>query len=169
MEINEFETDFKFLCAVFRQKNISEEMKSYYLILKDMPLPKFKQSIDICAKGEWFPKVRDILMATYPEVSEISIKSDILRQISIIGFYGTPKFKYELSAIIVASIGWGPLCMTNENQISDKIHFEYKHASQAHKRAFQNNEYLQIEGTEEYIDQNTITSGCPPLHIDSNV
>jgi hypothetical protein len=146
MDKNVFIKGFKKLSITFGHEFNKDRGEVYFEILHPMPNDKFLASVDeICQTGKFFPKPVEILKATFENIPEHTIKQDILDAVGNYGTYRTPKFKYKLSEMIAADIGWVNLCMTSLDDINDKIHWGYMSASKEYETAMTTGSHISIE------------------------
>lgn len=117
------------LFALFPTLQVKDETyKAYLHMLSDIPLEVLTAAVEQSAAGSKFPptvaEIRDtalrLVTPARPEGAEAW--GTVVKALSEVGFYRSPKFDDPLTQKMVDIIGWQTLC-SSENSVADRAHF----------------------------------------------
>jgi len=97
-------------------------------LLRDIDGPVLKASaLQHVSESKWFPSVAEIrklaaMLVTPNRKTPIEAWGDVKRQIKLAGYYRLPQFDDEITAGVVADMGWQSLCLS-ENEAADRARF----------------------------------------------
>ena len=97
-------------------------------LLADIPVEVLRASaLQHISESKWFPAVSDLRDASarilYPRrQTAIEAWGEVRRAFGSVGYYGAPQFSDDVTATVVAELGWRALC-TSECQEADRARF----------------------------------------------
>jgi len=97
-------------------------------LLADIPVEVLRASaLQHISESKWFPTVSDLRDASarilYPRrQTAIEAWGEVRRAFGTVGYYGAPNFTDDVTASVVAELGWRSLC-TSECQEADRARF----------------------------------------------
>lgn len=117
------------MAASFPNTQMSRDsIKAYVAMLKDIPLNILEASIEQCVvESEFLPaigKIRDTALRLVAPFRREGAEAwgVVVKAMSDVGFYNSPKFDEPLITKMVDIMGWRTLC-SSENQVADRAHF----------------------------------------------
>lgn len=106
----------------------TETMTAYSLMLSDIPIPALKAGVMKCITTcKFLPSIAEIREASiefYEDVTDSKQKThaeawnEVLKNITGVGYYGTPKWSTEEIKQAVETIGYINLCVMEQEQVS---------------------------------------------------
>ena len=119
-----------FLASLYPEKEITKEMiRAYHVVLSDVQKDLlYASAVQLGTTAKFFPRASELRQAAY-DLSNADLPSaerawtEVCRQISLVGYSGTPEFSHNQVAVTVTAMGgWRSLCLS-ENIVADRAHF----------------------------------------------
>uniref|UniRef100_A0A6M3L296 Uncharacterized protein n=1 Tax=viral metagenome TaxID=1070528 RepID=A0A6M3L296_9ZZZZ len=122
-----FEIGTRILVSTFPDRNI--DMETYWELLKDMDDKRFLLAVkDLCSTTtELYPNTNLVAIIREKGMSRERLTageawSEVMKQVSATGSYGTPTFENPLVTRAVDCIGWKAICMSTMISV-ERSHF----------------------------------------------
>ena len=131
-----------YLAALYPRFDLTNAtIDAYHDMLRDIEPVLLQAAVQqVGAESKWFPAVselrgaaRDIQNRALGIPTAAEAWGEVLRQVALVGYYGSPEFDDEGTAATVQALGWRYLC-TSEDQMADRAHFLKMYGQISHVR-----------------------------------